>query len=112
MITAYEQWSEAFEKELLHVFSWADITAVGPGLGQSNMALKLLEMAVEHSRGPIVMDADALNILAGQKELLQKLIEMQQDPERRRELILTPHPGEFGRLAGKKIPEIQKTPYP
>ena len=66
MITAYEQWSEAFEKELLHVFSWADITAVGPGLGQSNMALKLLEMVVEHSRGPIVMDADALNILAGQ----------------------------------------------
>lgn len=76
------------------------------------MALKLLEMAVEHSRGPIVMDADALNILAGQKELLQKLIEMQQDPERRRELILTPHPGEFGRLAGKKIPEIQKDAIP
>lgn len=112
MITAYEQWSEAFEKELLHVFSWADITAVGPGLGQSNMALKLLEMVVEHSRGPIVMDADALNILAGQKELLEKLMEMQQDPEKRRELILTPHPGEFGRLAGKKIPEIQKDAIP
>ena len=112
MITAYEQWSEAFEKELLHVFSWADITAVGPGLGQSNMALKLLEMVVEHSRGPIVMDADALNILAGQKELLEKLMEMQQDHEKRREMILTPHPGEFGRLAGKRSLKYRKTPYP
>lgn len=76
------------------------------------MALKLLEMVVEHSRGPIVMDADALNILAGQKELLEKLMEMQQDPEKRRELILTPHPGEFGRLAGKRSLKYRKTPYP
>lgn len=112
MITAYDQWSEAFEKELLHVFSWADITAIGPGLGQSDMALKLLEMAVEHAKGPIVVDADALNILAGQDALRKKLMEMQQDPDRRRELILTPHPGEFGRLAGKKIPEIQKDAIP
>lgn len=68
------------------------------------MALKLLEMVVEHSRGPIVMDADALNILAGQKELLEKLMEMQQDPEKRRELILTPHPGGIRSAGGEKDP--------
>lgn len=112
MITAYSQWSEAFEKELLDVFSWADVTAVGPGLGKSDAACRLLEMAVDHARGVLVVDADALNLLAEQEALLDKLTAMQQDPEQRRALILTPHPGEFGRLAGKKIPEIQKEAIP
>lgn len=65
---------------------------IGPGLGmekQSQMALKLL---IQNYPNPIVFDADALNILAANKTWLSFLPKGS---------ILTPHPKEFGRLAGK-----------
>jgi len=65
---------------------------VGPGLGkehQSQMALKLL---IQNYKNPIVFDADALNILAENKTWLSFLPKGS---------ILTPHPKEFERLAGK-----------
>ena len=47
---------------------------------------------------PTVLDADALNALAGQTELLRGLS---------RPVVLTPHPGEFARLTGTTIAEVQ-----
>jgi NAD(P)H-hydrate epimerase len=64
---------------------------VGPGLGCKSNSAKALLRLIESVNVPMVMDADALNILAEHPEYLQKL------PEN---TILTPHPREFDRLAG------------
>ncbi len=62
----------------------ATVVAIGPGLGQDGWAQQLLDAVIE-SKLPLVMDADALNFLA-------------QEPLRGEGWILTPHPGEAGRL--------------
>ena len=65
---------------------------VGPGLGTSYDTVKALQYVLEHFRQPMVIDADALNIISENRELLQLI-----PPG----TILTPHPKEFERLAGK-----------
>jgi NAD(P)H-hydrate epimerase len=76
----------------------ADVLAVGPGLGQSNGLRSLVRWLLEAAEQPTVLDADGLNALAGQTELLERL---------RRPLIVTPHPGEFSRLTGHPTAELQ-----
>lgn len=65
---------------------------VGPGIGQKSNTKKALCELLEKSQVPLVIDADALNILAENKTWLEKL-----PPNS----ILTPHPGEFKRLVGE-----------
>ncbi|WP_347839873.1 NAD(P)H-hydrate dehydratase [uncultured Draconibacterium sp.] len=65
---------------------------VGPGLGQKQNSQRALCDLLEQSAVPLVLDADALNILSGNKNWLEKL------PDG---CILTPHPGEFRRLVGE-----------
>lgn len=76
----------------------ADVLAVGPGLGQSEDLRLLVHWVVEHVQVPTVLDADALNALAGQTEILSGL---------KRPVVITPHPGEFARLTGRTVAEIQ-----
>ncbi len=65
---------------------------VGPGLGKEPQTLQMLEELIEKAKVPMVWDADALNLLSENPDLLKKL------PE---QTIITPHPKEFERLAGK-----------
>lgn len=66
----------------------------GPGIGMKNNTRKALKELIENAKIPLVFDADALNILSENKEWLNDL------PEN---TILTPHPGEFKRLAGESV---------
>ncbi len=66
--------------------------AVGPGLGQQMETGKALERLLQTHTRPMVIDADALNIIASNKETLNYI------PENS---ILTPHPKEFDRIAGE-----------
>jgi NAD(P)H-hydrate epimerase len=75
-----------------------DVLAIGPGLGQSPEIRELVHWVVEEVKIPTVLDADALNALAGQTDTLADL---------RRPVVLTPHPGEFARLTGRPVSEIQ-----
>jgi NAD(P)H-hydrate epimerase len=68
-----------------------DSIGVGPGIGQEKQTAKALKDLLENFSKPIVLDADALNILGANKEL-QELIP--------KGSILTPHPKEFERLVG------------
>ncbi len=63
--------------------------AVGPGTGNKPGTKKAIEKLLKDYQGPVVLDADALNIISGDKDLLKKL------PN---DSVLTPHPGEFNRL--------------
>lgn len=72
----------------------------GPGLGATPDTLRTVTMLLQKTRSPLVLDADALNVLAGRDELLHG--------RDRRPLVLTPHPGEFARLTGKSVADIQR----
>jgi NAD(P)H-hydrate epimerase len=80
--------------ELAPLLVRASVVVVGPGLGRSAWSQQLLGRVLD-SDLPLVMDADALNLLA-------------QDPLRRDNWILTPHPGEAARLLGQCSAEIQR----
>ncbi|GAB4277522.1 MAG: bifunctional ADP-dependent NAD(P)H-hydrate dehydratase/NAD(P)H-hydrate epimerase [Marinilabiliales bacterium] len=73
-------------------FSPYDAVGVGPGIDKHNETVKMLEKLLSSYNHPIVIDADALNIISENKKLIEKI------PENS---ILTPHPKEFDRLFGK-----------
>ncbi|MCW5909188.1 MAG: NAD(P)H-hydrate dehydratase [Chitinophagales bacterium] len=72
---------------------------VGPGIGISKNTVAFVEKLLENAAQPLVFDADALNILSENKQLLNRL------PVN---AILTPHPGEFKRLAGEWTDDLHK----
>lgn len=76
----------------------ADAVLIGPGLSRTEEAMQLLETVVENCDKPMVIDADALNLISGNKSLLERL---------RCEAIITPHPAEMSRLTGITISGIQ-----
>lgn len=74
--------------------------AAGPGLGQSPQARALLQAAIA-ARAPLVLDADALNLLAADAALRTALA------ARAAPAVLTPHPAEAARLLGITTAEVQ-----
>jgi len=74
-----------------------DAVVIGPGLSQEPQIERLVNDLVANCRVPVVIDADALNVLN-----LQSL------RKRSSPAVLTPHPGEFARLNGSSIGEIQE----
>jgi NAD(P)H-hydrate epimerase len=84
-------WSEVIISNVPDVDKYTAI-GVGPGIGTKNNTQKALEDLFDKTNCPMVIDADALNILAEKKELLTKIP---------KHSILTPHPKEFERLVGK-----------
>ena len=88
------------------------VIVIGPGLGTDSDAERLLNLAMQHGKR-LVLDADALNILAA------RLDRMSQDPEQRLKLlnewlsddtIVTPHPGEMSRLMNVPVSELKEDP--
>lgn len=79
--------------QIAHKISQADVVAVGPGLGQASWAKMMWEVVVGSSKS-LVVDADALSLLA-------------QQPMHRDNWILTPHPGEASRLLGITARDVQ-----
>jgi NAD(P)H-hydrate epimerase len=79
--------------DLARLCEAADAVAVGPGLGTDREAERAFDAVVETGR-PLVVDADALSLLAGR-------------PRRRPDWILTPHPGEAARLLGTDAAAVQ-----
>jgi hydroxyethylthiazole kinase-like uncharacterized protein yjeF len=77
------------------------VLAIGPGLGQSDDTAKFCIGLLESTTMPVVIDADALNILAASPGKLSALTKSG------RIVVLTPHPGEMGRLAGVSTGDIQ-----
>ncbi|MCX7750832.1 MAG: NAD(P)H-hydrate dehydratase [Candidatus Bipolaricaulota bacterium] len=82
--------------EALTLAEGMDVVVVGPGLGRGPGPQALVRALVQSGR-PLVLDADALYALAQEPNLLAGA---------HGELVLTPHPGEFGRLAGADPAEV------
>jgi ADP-dependent NAD(P)H-hydrate dehydratase / NAD(P)H-hydrate epimerase len=77
-----------------------DCIVCGPGLGQSQAALHALVALLGHT-APLIVDADALNLIAADAKAQRALA------ARGGATLLTPHPAEAARLLGKSIPDIQ-----
>jgi len=88
--------------DLVSLITPASVVVLGPGLGQSdwsNVCLQLTLTYLAENPKPLVLDADALNLIsqgAGKSEL-----------EKNPDVIITPHPGEAARLLGCTTSEIQ-----
>ena len=81
------------------IVSWADGVVIGPGLGRTAESRALVDRVLARFRGPVVLDADALNVFDGDIDSLREAL-----GDRR--ALLTPHPAEFSRLAGTDVESV------
>ena len=73
------------------MFTGKDVLLIGPGIGRSQDTEAVVCFALEHFTGPVILDADGINVLSKHKDILRG---------RTHPTILTPHDGEFVRLGG------------
>jgi hydroxyethylthiazole kinase-like uncharacterized protein yjeF len=99
----FETQSELMSLDIHHLELHDGISLIGPGLGNSELALKLIEQTLAEAPS-LVIDADALNCIA-QHPHLQALL--QQRHSRNLHSLLTPHPREAARLLNCSIDEVQ-----
>lgn len=85
--------------EVLSLTERMDAVAIGPGLSQESQTKALVRQLVATIVKPLVVDADGLNALAEEVGILKK---------RYLPLVLTPHPGEMGRLIRQSAEEVQR----
>lgn len=90
------QLKELLKKEL----DWATVIVIGPGLSTEKHGEILLDFVMEYAKVPIIVDADAINLLAKKKDWEQNKEE--------KTLILTPHLKEMSRLTGDSIDKIKE----
>ena len=82
---------------ILRQLAAAEVGVIGPGLGRDSSTWRLVLDLALHAQCPLVIDADGLNALADSPRSKGKL---------GKNRVLTPHPGELGRLTGKTIEAI------
>ncbi len=88
--------------ELSSCLTWADVVAIGPGLGKSEAVKALFKEVLEQSDLPLVVDADALNIMSEEKGI-QELYQAYRGVK-----IMTPHMKEWSRLTGKTVAQLKE----
>ena len=83
--------------EILRLMEGMDVVLLGPGLGRGPGPAEVVQAMLSSGHPKLVLDADALFALAQAPQLLRG---------RHGELVLTPHPGEFARLAGEDTAQV------
>lgn len=86
-------------KKLPAALSDATSVVLGPGLSQSENAKSILKTVISECRVPLILDADALNIIGGDLSLFK---------EAKCEIVITPHMGEMSRLTSKSISDLKR----
>lgn len=95
------------EEQLAKLLKGITVVGIGPGLGQEGTTPEWVRAFVERVTLPLVIDADALNALAGKTWLLKAAVESGRVQGRPRTIVLTPHPGEMARLVGMTVKEVE-----
>jgi len=83
--------------EILRLLEEKDVLMLGPGISTHESTKKLVLSLLTRLRIPVVLDADALNILASKPDILKSLS---------KPAVVTPHPGEFARLLKLSTKEV------
>lgn len=97
VLATYEE-DHPVKQQLTELITWADVIVAGPGLGQGETADEIIRTVLNQSDVPTILDADALNLISRNPEVLKNV---------RAQTAITPHIGEMARLTGKTIPEIK-----
>lgn len=90
--------SASCKNKLLKSISASDACLIGCGLGMNDDVVELVSAVIETSEKPLVIDADGINAIAKNVDVLRKA---------KAPIIMTPHPGEMGRLLDKTAEEVQ-----
>ncbi len=85
-------------EKLKEDIEWADAIVIGPGLGQSENALQMLKTVLSEKEKPVIIDADGINLLSSNRELLEEIDD---------NMVLTPHLKEMSRLMETTVSEIK-----
>jgi ADP-dependent NAD(P)H-hydrate dehydratase len=85
--------------KMMDLIDAADVLAMGPGLGHDLHVFRTIRALLEKNSKPLVLDADGLNAFAP--------LSAKQRISPNAPAIFTPHPGEFARLVGRSIAEVQ-----
>ncbi len=85
--------------DALRAIDGVDAVVLGPGIGLDEGTIDFVRVICERCEKPIVIDADGINALSQDPSILKA---------RRSATVITPHPGEMARLAGKSIDDIQR----
>lgn len=100
--------TSSYQKDNIEeALSWADVIAIGPGLGKSDDSFKIMEKILKATDKPVIIDADGLNILA-------KLNEADEDKQScypyclPSNFVVTPHIKEMSRMIDKTTEEIKE----
>lgn len=91
------------KKEIEKKIQWANVLLIGCGLSQQPETQELIRTVVLDCEKPMVIDADALNALAGNLNILKE--------RKSRLVILTPHRGEFSRLLNLSSADIEENKF-
>lgn len=89
--------SKSALNQCLEMVAKSDVVAVGPGMSTELLTVKLIQELVQTIEKPLIIDADGLNAIAINTDILKKCTAP---------LVLTPHPGEMARLMGIDLDEI------
>jgi hydroxyethylthiazole kinase-like uncharacterized protein yjeF len=95
------------EVALATLLKGISVVGIGPGLGQEGTTPEWVRAFVERVTLPMVIDADALNALAGGTSLLKTAVQTAKGKGRPRTIVLTPHPGEMARLLGITVKDVE-----
>lgn len=86
-------------EKINNIIAKSNVIAIGPGMGNSRLTYNILSETILKSDCPIIIDADGLNVLQNNLELLQC---------KNHKVILTPHYGEMARLTGLTVDEVKE----
>jgi len=95
--------SEGALEDALALASRATAVALGPGVGGSENTRGFVRRLIERCNKPMIVDADALNALAADRDAAAQILR-----RRTAETVLSPHPGEMGRLLGLETEVVQE----
>jgi len=94
---SFESPADEAEEAMIRILKDKTVVLAGPGLGTSDKTKEYFRRLMKNYRGPLVLDADAINMLAPEQALLKEFMGR---------LVLTPHPGEISRLLGREVDKI------
>ena len=105
ILTCYSS-AEDVAPMLNEVIARADAIVLGCGLGRSQFAAQAVAYTLKTAKVPLVLDADALNLIAAQPAMLQSL-----DQAQKAQIVMTPHAAEAARLLGCSITDVTDHVY-